>query len=129
MVRREKRDGSAADYNLRVMTDSSRQRARIIAALGPGIFLFALAWTALRLVFGDPALTFRALIFAPPHQLMVVGLIVSLLCIPVAREVAVATPEELALPGFEVKVADEPEAASVVGPEAQKQRRSYQGLN
>ncbi|HEY7270079.1 MAG TPA: hypothetical protein VH951_09645 [Dehalococcoidia bacterium] len=111
--------------------DLPHRRALIIGALGPAIFTLGLIWTVLRLELSDPKLTLRAIAFAPPHQMLVVGTVVSLICIPVALAVARATPEELALPGFDAELHADPPSTDggVVSRDGQRRRRSYQGLN
>ena len=107
--------------------DVPHRRALIIAALGPAIFGLGLLWTVLRLALSDPSLTLRAIAFAPPHQMMFVGALVSAICIPVAIAVAKATPEELALPGFDAKLHAEP-GQGLPG-RGEGRRRSYQSSN
>jgi hypothetical protein len=103
------------------------RRALLIGAIGPTVFTLGLVWTVVRLLLTDPALSLRAIAFAPAHQMMFVGAAVSVVCLPVAFAVARAKPEELALPGFEARLHSEPppgrDAADRQG------RRSYQGYN
>lgn len=95
----------------------------LIAALGPAVFLLGLLWAVLRLVLGDADLSFRGIIFAPAHQMMLVGIIVAAICLPVAAGVSRATAEQLRLPGFEAK-RSEGNAES-----RPRRRRSYQSYN
>ncbi len=104
--------------------DLPLRRARIIGAMGPGVFLLGLTWAILRVVLTDPTLSLRAIAFAPPHQMMVVGVLISIICIPVALAVREATPEELALPGFVETPADQPDQAD----QPVRRGRSYQEL-
>ena len=105
----------------------SERRALFIGAIGPAVFTLGVVWTVLRLLVADPALTLRAIAFAPPHQMMFVGAVVSAICIPVALAVARATAEELALPGFEAKLHSDPPPGRDAG--ERQGRRSYQGYN
>jgi hypothetical protein len=91
--------------------------------MGPALFGVGLVWALVRLILTDPSLAPRAIAFAPPHQMMLVGLLVALVCVPLAAEVRRASAEDLALPGLEEK---EPEAR-----ERRRERRgrSYQGYN
>jgi hypothetical protein len=112
-----------------VPSDLPYRRALIIGALGPAVFALGLVWTVVRDVFADPAFTFRGIIFAPPHQMLFVGAVISIICLPVALAVRDASPDELALPGFDAKLhADPPGGRSPGGGERQR-RRSYQGYN
>jgi hypothetical protein len=86
-------------------------------------------WTVLRLVLTDPSLTLRAIAFAPPHQMLVVGAVISLICLPVAIAVSKATPEELALPGFNARLHAEPGEGLPKGDPEHPGHRSYQGYN
>jgi hypothetical protein len=105
--------------------DLPLRRARIIGAMGPGVILLGLIWAVLRLVLTDPTLSLRAIVFAPPHQMIVVGMLISIVCIPVALAVREATPAELALPGIDESVAV-PEQEREDG--RARRRRSYQEL-
>jgi hypothetical protein len=109
-------------------SDLPHRRALIVGALGPSVFALGLVWTILRFAFSDPTLTLRAIAFAPSHQMMFVGVIVALICTPVAIAAARATPEELALPGFKAKLHADPPAQRGAEDE-QPRRRSYQGYN
>jgi hypothetical protein len=104
-----------------------RRRSLTIAALGPSVFVLGLAWTILRLLLADPTLTLRAIAFAPAHQMMVVGALISAICLPVAAAVRRADPDELSLPGFEAK---QPEPRTEPpGDGGRRRRRSYHGYN
>jgi len=116
-------------YNgVTMKADLALRRALIIGGMGPSVFLLGLTWTVLRLTLGDPSLAFRDVIFAPSHQMMLVGAIVSAICTPVALAVRRATPEELALPGFEATLHAGPPQPSPDGGERPPRRRSYQRL-
>jgi len=82
------------------MIMSSRTRALIIALAGPAIQGVGLAWEAVHLLTGHTGsnLSPRHLMFEPALLVIVVGFLVSLVCIPAAIEVSHATPEELELP-------------------------------
>jgi hypothetical protein len=107
--------------------DLPRRRARILMALGPSVFLVGLVWAIIRLALTDPSLALRSLAFAPPHQMMVVGILVAMVCVPLAAEVRNAAPEELSLPGFAEPEPEEPERRE--RPRGQRRRRSYHGYN
>jgi len=107
--------------------DLPQRRARILMALGPLVFLFGLAWAVIRLALTDPSLTIRSLAFAPPHQMMVVGILIAMVCVPLAAEVRNAEPEELSLPGYAEPEAEEPERRE--RPRRQRRSRSYHGYN
>jgi hypothetical protein len=115
-------------YNVSMPSDLPHRRALIIGALGPGVFTLGLVWMILRLALADPTLTLRAIAFAPPHQMMFVGVVISIICIPVALAVAKATPAELQLPGFDAKLHAEPRQPSSEGRRGHR-GRSYQGYN
>jgi hypothetical protein len=108
--------------------DLPLRRALIIGAMGPAVFLLGLVWTLLRFLLGDPSLAFRDVIFAPSHQMMLVGAIVTAVCTPVARAVRRATPEELALPGFDAKLHAETPGHGPGDAGPRPRRRSYQRL-
>ncbi|HXH22770.1 MAG TPA: hypothetical protein VNN10_12150 [Dehalococcoidia bacterium] len=103
--------------------DLPRRRALILLAVGPAVFLLGFVWTLARLALTEPSMTLRAIVFAPPHQMMLVGLVIALVCVPLAAEVRSASPEDLRLPGVD--------AAEVKTGERSRRRRgrSYQGYN
>ncbi len=67
---------------------------------GPAIQAIGLAWAAAHLFTGHihSTLDARHLVFEPAVLVIVVGTLVSIVCIPVAIEVAQASPKELELP-------------------------------
>ncbi|HEY5639393.1 MAG TPA: hypothetical protein VIW01_05025 [Dehalococcoidia bacterium] len=82
---------------------SSRARATAIGLLGPAISLTGLVWIVLGALF-DPtpeAADFRYFLFDSPHLMIAVGVLVSIVCVPILVQVARAEPEELELPDFE----------------------------
>jgi hypothetical protein len=100
-----------------------QRRALMLKAMGPAVCAVGLAWAIVRLTLTDPSLTLRAIAFAPPHQMMFVGLLIALICVPLAAEVQRAGPDDLALPGLE---AEETQPAELGG---ERRGRSYQGYN
>ena len=87
---------------------SPKTRALIIAMAGPAIQGVGLAWETVHLLTGHNAasLSARHLMFEPAVLVLVVGFLVSLVCVPAALEVSHASPEELELPRLG---AEEPE--------------------
>jgi hypothetical protein len=80
-----------------------QRRAFIIGLLGPAIQAIGLTWEALHVVivhWSNP-LSARHLAYEPGVLLLAVGLLVSLVCIPVAIEVAQAKEQELEIPVYE----------------------------
>lgn len=83
------------------------QRALIIGLLGPAIQALGLAWTVLHLLIAHWSDTFgpRHLMYEPGVLLIVVGFAVSVICVPVAIDVAKASREDLEIPVYEPEVA------------------------
>jgi hypothetical protein len=82
---------------------SVKKRALIVGLAGPAIQAAGIAWTIAHLLLShlhDP-LTPRHVVFDAPFLLIFVGFLVSLVCIPVALEVAQASEEDVAMPDFE----------------------------
>ncbi len=91
---------------------SPHTRAFIIALAGPALsFLGALWVLANVLIDSGRELTFRYVIFDPGHLVIAVGVMVSVVSIPVAFQVAAAAPEDLELDLFEPKPAKQPSQA------------------
>ncbi len=87
-------------------------RAFIIALAGPALsFLGALWVLANVLIDSGRELTFRYVIFDPGHLIIAAGIMVSVVSIPVAFQVAAAAPEDLELDLFEPDPAEQPSAA------------------
>ena len=82
---------------------SVRRRALFIAFAGPAIQAAGLAWETLHLLVAhwNTALTARHLMYDPAVLLIVVGFFVSLVCVPVALEVARVTEAEVEIPLYE----------------------------
>lgn len=78
---------------------SQNRRALFIAVLGPVLQLFGVVWDLLdhgllaREDLNELGLTH--LISGPSHLLMATGFLVAVFCIPVALQVATASPEEV----------------------------------
>lgn len=88
---------------------SSPARATAIGMLGPAISLVGLIWIVLDALL-DPTpetANFRYFLFDSPHLVIAVGAVVSVVCVPIAIQVARARPEELELPDFEAELAEE----------------------
>jgi len=82
---------------------SVQRRALFIAFAGPAIQAAGLAWETLHLLVAhwNTALTARHLMYDPAVLLIVVGFFVSLVCVPVALEVARVTEAEVEIPLYE----------------------------
>ena len=79
---------------------SPLQRARILGMAGPAVQAIGIAWQTVHILtehLNEP-LTARHLAFEPAVLVIIVGFLLSLICIPTAIEVARATPAELELP-------------------------------
>lgn len=86
---------------------SRENRSILIGLLGPAISAAGLLWVVLKPALGSaPTMTFRYLVFDPGHMMIAAGILVSVICLPVAIQVATARPDELTPPDFE---AGEPE--------------------
>ena len=84
---------------------SVKTRALSIGLAGPAIQAAGIVWTIAHLLVShlhDP-LTPRHIVFEAPFLFIVVGFLVTLVCIPVALEVAQASPEDVAIPIFEAE--------------------------
>ena len=92
---------------------SAQVRALLIGILGPSIGGIGLAWVFARSLIVDPGgSTFRSFLFDAPHLLLAVGIVVSFVCLPVAVEVALASPEDAEIPIFEADEESEQEIAN-----------------
>jgi hypothetical protein len=79
---------------------SPLKRAFILGMAGPAVQAVGIVWQALHILtehLNEP-LTARHLAFEPAVLVIVVGFLLSLVCIPTAIEVARATPAEVELP-------------------------------
>ena len=91
----------------------SRQlRALLIGMLGPALQAAGAAWDLLEHGVFAPAggelITLTHIVSGPAHLMMATGFAVSVVCIPIALQVAAASPEELAPPE---EIPNEPELA------------------
>ncbi len=81
---------------------STETRALIIAMLGPALSILGALWVLANvLIDTGRELTFRYVIFDPGHLVIVAGILVTIVSIPVAFQVAAAEPEEVELEVFE----------------------------
>jgi len=78
------------------------KRALIIGLAGPALQALGLLWTALHLLLAHWSDTFgpRHLIYEPGVLLIIVGFAVSMICVPVAMEVARAAEDEIEIPVY-----------------------------
>ena len=91
---------------------STQTRALVIAMLGPALSILGALWVLANvLVDSGRELTFRYVIFDPGHLVIAAGVMISVVSIPVAFQVAAATPEELALDLFEPDATQQPSGA------------------
>lgn len=92
----------------------ARTRAMLIGMVGPALQGVGLAWMLLKALVdsGRAELTFRYVIFDPAHLMVFVGIAVSVVCLPVAIQVARAAPEELELELFEREQAQQQDVAA-----------------
>jgi hypothetical protein len=81
---------------------STQLRALLIGMLGPALQAAGVAWDLLEHgVFARSEvghLTLEHVVSGPAHLMMATGLALSVICIPIALQVATASPEELARP-------------------------------
>ena len=76
------------------------RRALLIAMIGPAVQAIGIAWEALHILlihFHDP-LTPRHIIFEPGFLVILAGFAVTVICTPLALEVARASLDEVAIP-------------------------------
>jgi hypothetical protein len=80
-----------------------QRRALLIGLMGPALQGFGLMWLALHMVFAhwSGSFTARHLLYEPGALIAVAGLAVTVICVPLAIEVARAAEPELAIPIFE----------------------------
>ncbi len=92
---------------------TNRTRALAIGLIGPAISSLGLALMFLE-AFLDPTpdtATLRYFAFDSAHLMIVIGVMLSVLCAPLAIGVARASPEEVEMPVFAPEDAEDPEAA------------------
>ena len=82
-----------------------KKRALIIGMLGPAIQTIGFVWQGAHIYFyhSNSAFTLRHLAFEPGFLMILIGFIVSFVCVPLATEVAAADESELEIPAFGVE--------------------------
>jgi len=82
-----------------------KKRALIIGMLGPAIQTAGFAWQGAHIFFYHmhSAFTARHLVFEPGFLMILIGFIVSFVCVPLATEVAAADESDLEIPAFGVE--------------------------
>ena len=91
---------------------STQTRALLIAMLGPALSALGAVWVLANvLIDSGRELTFRYVIFDPGHLIIAAGIMVSVVSIPVAFQVAAAAPEELELDLYQPEEAKQPSGA------------------
>ena len=96
---------------------SNNLRALIIGLAGPALSAFGTLWVlANALIDSGRELTFRYVIFDPGHLVIATGVMISIVSIPVAFQVAAAAPEDLELDLFEPDPAEQPSGAPAAIP-------------
>ncbi len=91
---------------------STQTRALLIAMLGPALsILGALCVLANVLIDTGRELTIRYVVFDPGHLVIAAGIMVTIVSIPVAFQVAVAEPEDIELEAPEPDPVKQPSAA------------------
>ena len=90
---------------------SAYTRALILGTAGPAIQAIGIAWEVVHILLGhlERPLQARHLAFEPAMLVIFVGFLISVVCIPVAVEVARATREELMLPILGLEEEDRPD--------------------
>ena len=77
---------------------STQARALLIALLGPALSALGALWVLVNvLIDTGRELTIRYVIFDPGHLVIAAGILVTIVSIPVAFQVAVAEPEDVQL--------------------------------
>ncbi len=91
---------------------STQARALLIALLGPALSVLGVVWVLVNvLIDTGRELTFRYVIFDPGHLTIAAGIMVSIVSIPVAFEVAAAAAEDVELELPEPEQAEQPSGA------------------
>ncbi len=90
---------------------SVQRRALLIALAGPALQALGLVWGAVHLLVAhwNTSLTARHLMYDPAIFLIVVGFLASLICLPLALEVARASESEVEIPVDEAHPSQEPQ--------------------
>jgi hypothetical protein len=93
---------------------SLRHRALIIGLAGAAIQAIGIAWALVHLLAAHVhnAITARHIVFEAPFLLVIVGFLVTLVCVPVALEVGRASDEDVSLPVLGLEVTDDSLAGS-----------------
>lgn len=104
---------------------SPQTRALLIALAGPALSALGALWVLANVAIdAGRDLTLRYLIFDPGHLVIAAGVAVSIICAPIALEVASAEPEEVEIDLFEPAGAETEgvatQAASAEAIEAQR---------
>jgi hypothetical protein len=97
---------------------SNRNRALVISLIGPAITGLGFAWVLIGAAL-DPtpdSATLRHYVFDSAHLVIAIGVTLSVLCAPIAIAVAMATPEEVAMPDFAAGMVEEEEAVPAQAP-------------
>src|SRR3972149_5305705 len=88
---------------------STRARAIAIGMFGPFVQGAGLLWVlANALLDSGRGLSFRYVSFDPAHLVIFVGILLSVVCLPIALEVAAAAPEDVELELFEPEAVSQP---------------------
>lgn len=88
---------------------STKTRALLIAMLGPALSALGAVWVLANvLIDTGRELTLRYVIFDPGHLVIAAGVMVSVVSIPVAFQVAAAAPEDVELETFDLEHAERP---------------------
>ncbi len=91
---------------------STRARAIAIGMFGPLVQGVGLLWVlANALLDSGRGLNLRYVSFDPAHLVLFVGMLLSLVCLPIALEVAAAAPEDVELELFEPEAGSQPTPA------------------
>ncbi len=102
---------------------SQKARALLIGFIGPALQALGITWDLLEHAVFERSeiahLTLTHIISGPAHLVMFTGFALSLVCIPIALEVAAARPEELEAAPFQTP-AQEPYAPGLEAVEARK---------
>ena len=88
---------------------STRARAIAIGMFGPLVQGAGLLWVlANALLDSGRGLSLRYVSFDPAHLVLFVGILLSVVCLPIALEVAAAAPEDVELELFEPEAGSQP---------------------
>jgi hypothetical protein len=93
---------------------STQTRALLIALIGPALSILGALWVLANvLIDTGRELTLRYVVFDPGHLVIASGVMVTIVSIPVAFQVAVAEPEEVGLHLPEPQQDEQPSEAPV----------------